>query len=103
MEHAVVSFFYPSLALSVGYSVNEKKKKKRPVTPSAYGIIKEILTQRHKYSAKNFSHPNLMINEGFFRKYKMFFSIFQLYMHTRACAYVDAALLILDTFERLPV
>ena len=80
-----------------------KKKKKRPVTPSAYGIIKEILTQRHQYRANNFSHPNLMINEGFFRKYKMcFFLISTVHAHTGVCAYMDAALLILDTFERLP-
>ena len=29
--------------------------KKRPVTPSEYGTIKGILTQRHQLSAKNVS------------------------------------------------
>ena len=34
-------------------------REKRPVTPSEYGIIKEILTQRHQYSAKNVSVKSL--------------------------------------------
>ena len=82
-----------------------EKREKIPKTPSTYVIIIEILIQRHQYSAKNVSHPNLMIKKGFYRKYKnnKFYHISTVHVHTGVCAYVDATLLILNTFERFQV
>ena len=55
-ENAVVSYlFYSSLVLSVRYSFYGKKKPVKQSELWNIQKIKEILTQRHQYGAKNVS------------------------------------------------
>ena len=97
----VVVYFTHLLLVLVRFSVYGIKEASDARQNYDNKRIKEILTKTREECKKCTRHPDLMIKKCFFGKYKFFFYVLAVHVHTRVFSYMDATFLRYRLDQRL--